>query len=78
MKRYPLIPTLLAICLVNLATAQTNLIPRPAALSLTQGTMDLQCPLSVRAGSEVDPALVELIRGPGTDPLPQPSGVHGP
>ncbi len=62
MKRYPLIPTLLAICLVNLATAQTNLIPRPAALSLTQGTMDLQCPLSVRAGSEVDPALVELIR----------------
>ena len=62
MKRYPLIPTLLAICLVNLATAQVNLIPKPAALSLTQGTMDLQCPLSVRAGSEVDPALVELIR----------------
>lgn len=62
MKRYPLIPTLLAICLVNLATAQTNLIPKPAAISITQGTMDLQCPLSVRAGSEVDPALVELIR----------------
>lgn len=62
MKRYPLIPTLLAICLVNLATAQVNLIPKPAAISITQGTMDLQCPLSVRAGSEVDPALVELIR----------------
>ena len=64
MKRYSLIPTLLAICLVNLATAQTpdlpDLIPAPAQIQLDPGTLDLRCPWSVEASDRLLPMARQL------------------